>query len=164
MDDVIQADYLHIDDAINHTHHINERFQVTRQNLELRLGNIHTRMDNQQQIIDFRHESVMTLFTKLMAQSGLHESATAYTTASSASIFLISLYPIGYGHTYTPIISPNTHIFTHDNPIYTHKASHSNNHIYHNFTATLGNTTTHTTTTIIIPSPNLYGTHQHQSP
>lgn len=115
LDDVIQATHLYIEDDITHTHHQNdERFQAASQNLELQLGNIHTRMDNQQLILDSRHESVMTLIIKLMnqQQNGGHHSTTtssltaAFSAATSASISQIPPFPPGYGPVFTSINSP----------------------------------------------------------
>lgn len=65
-----------------------------RNNLEHRLKNIHTKTDNQQQILNSRHESTTILLTNLMTQRGLQQSTNVQTTTSSShNTYQLSIPP-----------------------------------------------------------------------
>lgn len=95
LDDVIQAAHEYIEDAINHINHqMDGRFHAASQNLEQKLRNIRTIMDYWQQL-DSIQEYVMSLPTKIMAQSGVQQ----FTTILHSNIlfrytYLLIIFPI----------------------------------------------------------------------
>lgn len=86
LDYAIQDVHEQIEDLINHTHHqMDERFHKASQNLKHLLGNIDTRMNNQQKVLDSTHESIMNPQTNLMPQNGLQQTTIVHTITYSSS-------------------------------------------------------------------------------
>lgn len=65
-------------------------------------------MDNQQKIMNSRHESFVTFFKKLMAQGTIEKSTTTCTPTYSLSISFISQFLHDCGSIITLIVSPST--------------------------------------------------------